>query len=112
MKMVLIKFSDALMAGRSETFKRGKTSNAQRPTSNVQFQSWPGIACSSFDVGRWALDVGRFPRAFCPGADSSIISPPILSPAREGSSLRFPACPPPLDCRFHPDLWLDELVSG
>src|SRR3954468_3200416 len=61
-KTVLMRFSDALIAGRSETFKRGKTSNAQRPTSNVQFQSRPGIACSSFDVGRWALDVGRFPR--------------------------------------------------
>jgi hypothetical protein len=37
MKMVLMKFSDALIAGRSVIFKQGRTFNVQRPTSNVQF---------------------------------------------------------------------------
>src|SRR3954463_2171501 len=107
-KTVLMKFSDALMAGRSETFKRGKTSNAERPTSNVQFQSRPGIACSSFDVGRWALDVGRFPDAACLGTHAAFPRAQILPPTREGSSLRFPARSSPLGCRVHPALWLDE----
>src|SRR5688500_1187737 len=69
MKIVLTKFNEALMAGRSVIFKR---QNVQRPTSNVQrsipegrfdgdssdrTEPYRTSPVETLDVARWTLDV-------------------------------------------------------
>src|SRR2546423_5020738 len=77
MKIVLMKFSEALMAGRSAIFKRRRTSTVQRSTSNVQSQKEARRCClhSTLDVGRWTFDV--FPM------------PPVLEPTPPSLARQF-----------------------
>src|SRR4051812_10120452 len=108
-----MKFSDALMAGRSAIFKRGKTSNVQRSTSNVQFQKG---ARHSF-IRRWTLGVGRWTFspshvAACSRTDASFPRAPVLSPPREDAPLAIAPHSPPRDRCVRSHLRLDELVLG
>ena len=48
---------DVIVSAWQRLAGKGKTSNVQRPTSNVEV----GASPADLNVGRWTLDVGRFP---------------------------------------------------
>src|SRR4051812_34463774 len=86
--------------------------------SSYQAVAWePGTKVASLICAHWPLDVGRctfdFSRnASCLGTDAAFPGATVLSAPRKSASFSITTYPPPLRCRFHFTLRLDELVPG